>query len=386
MTVIYIAGFRQHAGKTLTSLGIISQLKKFLKPEDIGYIKPVGQELFTLPNGQKIDKDAKIIEKFALPDIDMAEVSPVRLSGGVTKRFLKSEDPQQIIDEYEEAIHKAMLSMKDKKVIIAEGTGHPGVGGIVNLSNSRVSNLIGADVIYLAGGGIGKTLDMLEVDINYFQQMGVRVKGVVFNKVLPGKVDQMKEYVTEEYLTKRYSKDGSAIHVFGYLPEVDRLNKPSMELVSRKFSDAVLSGDRCGDFWKIPCYGVSIISKSYEDFYPEKHLKGGDIVLLSSSSRRRLKKIIEYNKNVSEEKRIVGIILTCMKESTCIDEGLEMLQNSGIPGIFVNEDTSSADEILYRCIKNTKLQSYDDVKNNKIEELFENHFDTEKLLKAFDIR
>ena len=63
-TIIYIAGFRQHAGKTFTSIGLISRLREIYTPEEIGYIKPVGQELFTLPNGEKIDKDAIIIKEF----------------------------------------------------------------------------------------------------------------------------------------------------------------------------------------------------------------------------------------------------------------------------------------------------------------------------------
>ena len=52
--VVFIAGERQHAGKTVTSLGIISALCNHIDPADIGYFKPVGQELVTLPNGERI--------------------------------------------------------------------------------------------------------------------------------------------------------------------------------------------------------------------------------------------------------------------------------------------------------------------------------------------
>ena len=64
--VIFIAGERQHAGKTTTSLVIISALSKFMDPKDIGYFKPVGQEMVTLPNGEKIDKDVLIIKQFTV--------------------------------------------------------------------------------------------------------------------------------------------------------------------------------------------------------------------------------------------------------------------------------------------------------------------------------
>ncbi|MCK5196933.1 MAG: AAA family ATPase, partial [Spirochaetales bacterium] len=62
--IIYVTGFRQHAGKTVTSIGLISLLRKFISPEKIGYIKPVGQELIQLSGGVKVDKDVKVIEKF----------------------------------------------------------------------------------------------------------------------------------------------------------------------------------------------------------------------------------------------------------------------------------------------------------------------------------
>ena len=34
--IIYIAGFRQHAGKTTTSLGMIHSLSRIFDPDDIG--------------------------------------------------------------------------------------------------------------------------------------------------------------------------------------------------------------------------------------------------------------------------------------------------------------------------------------------------------------
>ena len=54
--VVFIAGERQHAGKTVTSLGVISAICKHIDPADIGYFKPVGQEMITLPNGEVLSQ------------------------------------------------------------------------------------------------------------------------------------------------------------------------------------------------------------------------------------------------------------------------------------------------------------------------------------------
>lgn len=383
--IIYVAGFRQHAGKTFTSLGLISQLRKFLEPDEIGYIKPVGQELFTLPDGSKIDKDAVIIKEFILPSLDMHSVSPVRLGRGVTKKYLSSDNQELIYKGYCDSIDSAIEKLKDKKVIIAEGTGHPGVGGIVNLSNSAVSSRLNADIIYLAGGGIGKTLDMLEVDINYFHSTGARVKGIIFNKLIPSKIDEMKKYITQDYLTKRYAKDGSPIHILGWIPEVKGLNRPSMRLIKRSFPEAIIAGDISDDQWGIPCTGVTIVSQSHRHFHPEEHIKPGNVVILSSYSTRRLKKILHFNKALKSEEKIAGIIFTCTKINENLKKSMKMVLCQNMPALYVAEDTSSADDKLYKCIKNTKLQSYDKAKNRMIIDTFDRHFNTEELKKAFKL-
>lgn len=382
-TIIYIAGFRQHAGKTFTSIGLISRLREIYTPEEIGYIKPVGQELFTLPDGKKIDKDAVIIKEFILPSLDMNNVSPVRLGKGVTKEFLKSPNRNEMIKEYCNSIDEAIKSLSDKKVIIAEGTGHPGVGGIVNLSNSDVSIRLNANIIYLAGGGIGKTLDMLEVDINYFHSKGANVKGIIFNKLIPGKIDEMKKYITEDYLTSRFSKNGSPIHILGWIPEIEGLNKPSMRLIKKSFTNAITAGDTKSEQWSIPCSGVTIVSQSYKHFDPKDHIKPRNVVILSSFSIRRLDKILIYNETLPDYEKIAGFIFTCTKPNDILKVSMNMVLCKNVPAIYAEEDTSTADDKLYNCIKNTKLQSYDSSKNKLIINTFKEHFDLNKFCDSF---
>ena len=70
--IIYIAGSRQHSGKTLASLGILSLLSRDFPAEQLGYLKPVGQQVVNLENGQTLDKDAVIIDTFTqIPALEM---------------------------------------------------------------------------------------------------------------------------------------------------------------------------------------------------------------------------------------------------------------------------------------------------------------------------
>ncbi|MCK4564836.1 MAG: AAA family ATPase, partial [Verrucomicrobia bacterium] len=219
--VVFIAGERQHAGKTVTSLGIISALCNHIDPADIGYFKPVGQELVTLPNGERIDKDVRIVQEFTDLDMpDLGVLSPVRVVSGVTREYIASNNPKERTAAFEKAIYKSMEHLSGKRLIIAEGTGHPGVGSVLGLSNAHVANMLNARILYLVGGGIGRTLDELEVDLSYFSHKRCRVAGVLFNKVRPKKVDMMRECLHEGVLDRLFPEWDPSLKIFGHMPQV----------------------------------------------------------------------------------------------------------------------------------------------------------------------
>ncbi|MCF6336129.1 MAG: dethiobiotin synthase, partial [Spirochaetales bacterium] len=248
--IVYITGFRQHAGKTVASIGLISLLRKYISPEKIGYIKPVGQELIQLSGGAKVDKDVKVIEKFCgIPDMKLEDLSPVQLGSGFTKSYLKNSDKDKISGEFASSIKASFESMSNKDIIIAEGTGHPGVGGIVRMSNAHVGNLIGADILYISGGGIGKALDMLEVDLSYFLYMKSNVRGILFNRLIPNKISTVKEFITERLLQEMYPGFKDPLSIYGYLPSIKDLPNPSMAVVKKHLKEAKVFGDPETEPW-----------------------------------------------------------------------------------------------------------------------------------------
>jgi dethiobiotin synthetase len=83
--IIYISGAHQHSGKTVTSIGLLSLLSKIVPTEELGYIKPVGQQVIKLEDGTTIDKDAQIIDKFSkIPSLDLKIISPVQFPPSFT--------------------------------------------------------------------------------------------------------------------------------------------------------------------------------------------------------------------------------------------------------------------------------------------------------------
>lgn len=381
--IVYITGFRQHAGKTVASIGLITLLRKYMPPEKIGYIKPVGQELIQLSGGAKVDKDVKIIEKFCgIPDMKLENLSPVQLGSGFTKSYLKSEDKSKISNKFSKEIEQSFESMSNKEIIIAEGTGHPGVGGIVGLSNAHVGNLIGADILYISGGGIGKALDMLEVDLSYFLYMKSNVRGILFNRLIPDKITTVKEYITEKLLQEMYPGFRDPLSIYGYLPAVKDLPNPSMAVVRKHLKKALVIGDPETDPWHKTCRSIKIISLQEEYLDLEKFLHSGDIVLIAAGSKSRIKKIIEYSNKLSEP--IGGLIISCVVEERALkDENIERINKFKIPTLLLEDNTETVERKLFYTFENTKIQLYDNKKIKEIEDLFNEHFQIEKFMEHF---
>ncbi len=381
--IVYITGFRQHAGKTVASIGLMSLLRKFLPPEKIGYIKPVGQELIELSGGVKVDKDVEIIEKFCgIPDMKLENLSPVQLGSGFTKSFLKSDDKAKISREFAVDIEQSFDSMSNKEIIIAEGTGHPGVGGIVGLSNAHVGNLIGADILYISGGGIGKALDMLEVDLSYFLYMKSNVRGILFNRLIPDKIATVKEFLTEKLLQEMYSGFKHPLRIYGYLPSIKDLPNPSMAVVKKHLKEALVFGDPETEPWYNTCRSIKIISLLEKYLDLEKFIHSGDIIVIAAGSKGRIKKIVEYSNKLS--KPIGGLIISCSGlELGLKPENIDRITKSGIPTLLLEDSTETVERKLLYTFENTKIQLYDDKKIQEIEEMFNEHFQIEKFVDHF---
>ena len=116
--------------------------------------------------------------------------SPITLPSGFTRDFLTAGSRP---DALEQRILDAFAEVSDgADLVIVEGTGHAGVGSVVDLSNARVASLLGAEVLIVTSGGIGRPIDELCLNEALFAREGVPKFGVVFNKVLASKMEETR--------------------------------------------------------------------------------------------------------------------------------------------------------------------------------------------------
>lgn len=213
-----IAATGQHIGKTTCTLGIIVKLQN--QGFDVGYCKPVGQQHLVIDGGMA-DKDSVLFGNFLGFQVQPVLHSPVVIASGVTTEYL--DDPSGFT--FKEDIVRAGKELEAKhEIVVYEGTGHPGVGSIVDLSNADVAKLLDVDVILVVEGGIGKTIDKLNMSMALFREAGVKIRGVIVNKVHVDKLDRIKLYL-EKGLKKL------KVPLIGIVPYDRTLSHPIMSTV-----------------------------------------------------------------------------------------------------------------------------------------------------------
>ena len=224
---IYVAATSQHVGKTTCTLGVASVLSK--QGINVGYCKPVGQK-YVPYRDIFIDKDVVLFSDLLAFDPVQALHSPVILGAGATTNFL--DTPSSF--HYPKNILKAAALLEQKHdLVIYEGTGHPGVGSVVDLSNAEVARLLGAGVIMIAEGGIGSTIDELNLCINMFRAQNVPIIGVILNKVIPSKIEKVRKYVSL-WLSKM------DIPLLGILTFDKTMGNPTLATISESVNGKVI--------------------------------------------------------------------------------------------------------------------------------------------------
>lgn len=229
--VLFVAGTGQHSGKTLVSLGLVMAARA--SGRDVRYMKPVGQR--TVKMGDKrVDEDvALLIEVCGLP-IKPESASPVTLPSGFTRRFLTEDGDSS---ELETRIRNAFEDVSEgADVVVVEGTGHAGVGSVVGLSNARVAHLLGAEVIMVTGGGIGRPIDEFCLNQALFAREGVRIFGMAANKVIPDKVREVGDL-----LRKWAQRQG--VCLLGLIPYEPLLAEITVAQVAHETGADIVAGE-----------------------------------------------------------------------------------------------------------------------------------------------
>ena len=355
---VYISATEQDSGKTAVSMGLMHLLVgQGLNP---GYMKPVGQhyeEYF----GSKVDEDAVLFHiVFGLKD-NPSDMSPIAIERGFTEKFINKPDvrplEKKIVDSYKK------LS-KEHDIVIVEGTGHAGVGSCFGLSNARVAQILGAKVVIVATGGIGRPMDEIALSMALFKQHNVEVIGVVLNKVLPEKFDKVHKTVSKGL--KIFGTE-----LVGAIPFDNSLTTFTVGQLAEQLKYDVLFGKHF-----LSSRIENIVVAAMRPEHSLKYIRKNTLVITPSDRYDAIKSSVKALKGYYPN--IGGLMLTGGFSTDAKSE--KMLKDSGIPVLVSKSDTFSVSSAIAKL--GFKIQSYEDDKIKKLYKLVKSSVDTKKILKT----
>ena len=322
---LYIAATSQHVGKTTCTLGLMAAIRD--RDCRVSYCKPVGQE-WVEQNGLQVDKDALLFARGMDFELNAELHSPVIIGNGVTAAYL--DNPSRYT--FNAAITRASRRLQAQNdVVIYEGTGHPGVGSVCDVSNAQVAQLLGAPVVMIVEGGIGSTIDQLNMNLALFRERRVPVRGIIVNKTRPAKLDKVRHYVGK-YLDKM------GIPLLGVLPFEKILSNPIMASVRHSLK------------------GKTLLNKQGLNNQVE-HIASGSLLaqeevenlrnLLVIVSHRRLEEALTALQSILRERglpasTISGVVVTGLTEEVPYLAHTDFLNDNCIPVIACPLDTYGA--------------------------------------------
>ena len=322
---IFIAATKQNVGKTTVSLGLLAALRE--KFPSIGFIKPVGQR-YLIEDGYKVDEDSVLMDRIFDLGMSLHDMSPVAVEKGFTERFLDGSDKSMPESEIRESFNRASAG---REIIIIEGTGHAGVGSVFDLSNAAVAKMLGSSVVLVSPGGIGNPIDEIMLNKSLFDKYGVKLAGVIVNKVRPHKYEKIRKYVT-------LGLERLGINVLGVIPYMELLEAPTLNDLREELDMHVL----CGREYLGRQMGKVLVGAM--EVKDAAHYLEDDCLVITPGNRTDLLNLLikSHTGRYHVPKRIAGIILS--GGVTPQRRTFTALKKAGIPTLvarFNTYDTAS---------------------------------------------
>jgi dethiobiotin synthase len=341
MKKIFIAATKQNDGKTTVSLGLISNLKDRFKR--VGFIKPIGQR-YLEEEGLKIDEDSLLIEEVCGIKCRLKDMSPIAVEKGFTEKYITQPRRKIISNQIKEAFNRVS---KRQDLVVIEGTGHAGVGSVFDHSNAYVAKFLGSKVIIISSGGIGRPIDEILLNKALFEKEGVKVLGVIINKVLPSKFDKINQLV-------RKGLERKGIKVLGVIPYNSMLSFPTIEQILEETDLQLLCGKDA-----LESYIANVIVGAMEPRDAIKYIVDDSLLITPGDREDMVITALECYREPDKKKlKISGIILSggIMPEKSVMDA----LIKAKIPVLLSQNDTYTVASIIHDLT--VKIRPCDTVK------------------------
>jgi hypothetical protein len=360
---VFIAATRQNDGKTTVSLGLLSALQKHFPR--IGYIKPVGQRFVEIEE-QKIDEDTVLMDTVYDLDCPLSDMSPIAVEPDFTRKYLQSSNRDTLVKKIGKAFDRVAW---ERDFVLCEGSGHAGVGSVFDLSNAQVASLLGAKVIIVTGGGIGRPIDEVSLNQALFDKEDVDIIGVIVNKVMPDKVEHVAEFVRRGLKRK-------GLDLLGVIPHQRILSIPSVGVIQEELDADLLNGSKqINNLVEDVVVGAMSVNNALRFF------KSG-VLLITPGDREDL--VLAAAGREGERPRepfsLAGIVLTGnLRPGASV---LKIIQSAPFPVLLARDDSYQVASKVHDMT--VKIQPGETEKIAVVRNMIAQHVDVNKILKVLD--
>jgi BioD-like phosphotransacetylase family protein len=356
---IFIAATKQNDGKTTVSLGLICNFKDRFK--QVAFIKPIGQR-YLEEEGLKIDEDSLLIEEVCGIKCGLKDMSPIAVEKGFTEKYIAHPDKKSITQQIKDSFRRVS---KGQQLVIIEGTGHAGVGSVFDHSNATVAKLLGSKVIIISSGGIGRPIDEIVLNKVLFEKEGVKVLGVIINKVLPEKFEKINRLV-------RKGLERKGVEVLGVLPYYPMLSYPTVEQILEETNFELLCGK---DF--LEKYISRVIVGAMRPHGALKYIVDDSLLITPGDREDMIMTALGCFRDGNEKRlKVSGIVLS----GNIVPEQpiMNLLNKANIPVLLAKSDTYSVASCIHDLT--VKIRPQDTAKINAVIKLIKDNVDLDRIL------
>lgn len=161
------------------------------------------------------------------------DMSPLVIPAGYTRSFLEGKIDRASQEDKIKTAYRNISEQHDFTVV--EGTGHTGVGSVVGVSNAKVASLLGLEMVLVVNGGLGKAYDELALNRLMCLEHGVKVRGVIVNRVRQDKYEMVQKYF-------KMALESWGWDLIGCVPDGQFIDNPTMRDFEGLFKTQLLSG------------------------------------------------------------------------------------------------------------------------------------------------
>ncbi len=397
---LFVLGTHRNVGKTVTCIGLVAKLlsdEHDYSIDEIGYIKPVGQQTLTVLNNEGVpvqaDKDAVVLTTLmGISSPGYEQISPVIWRGGLTASFIDEaaiQGPQRGKQAFMRRIREAYEQVAvGKRIVVVEGTGQPGVGSVAGISNGDVINAlrdmgVPVFVVMVSRAGIGSMSDQVFPYLMAPDHLGTRVDGIIVNDVLPAKLDKIRHYLQTYYDDVFPGLYGDRLltqlvpPILGFVPSIPELRMPTMRLITERFRADKHSGLEIvslDTFEQHASHLVRSIEVVNLRYGYERYVKAGDAVIVGINANDAILSVVLHHERLisAHGRGLSGLILSCKSVGGLSQQvRQEVISIDDLPTIALDYDT--ADIVLRVGGLSVKIQPYDVDKKQMIDEVFQEH-------------